>query len=263
MKNNGLPHGPKYRALARPLVAGFNPRRIADWARIPRYMRESREFRRKGGTVDIWSPVLQDYEESAGTARGHYFHQDLLVASKIFRNDPKSHVDVGSRIDGFVAHVAAFRKIQIIDIRALDEVGHPNIEFLQKDLLQDDCTLNDLADSVSCLHALEHFGLGRYGDPIDPNGHRKGLKSLTKMVSPGGRLYLGLPIAGVNQVHFNAQRIFSVQEILSWSEISDCFNLEGFDFVDDAGDLIRNADPSAVPMRLKFGCGIFEFKRFD
>jgi hypothetical protein len=36
-------------------------------------------------------------------------------------------------------------------------------------------TPDGYCDSLSCLHALEHFGLGRYGDPIDPRGHEKGI----------------------------------------------------------------------------------------
>lgn len=65
-------------------------------------------------------PCLEDRFALGGTASGQYFHQDLLVASKIFQNNPMRHVDVGSRIDGFVAHVASFREIEIIDISDLD-----------------------------------------------------------------------------------------------------------------------------------------------
>jgi hypothetical protein len=56
-------------------------------------------------------PCLDDKFAKSGIARGHYFHQDLLVAKKIFANNPELHVDIGSRIDGFVAHVASFREI--------------------------------------------------------------------------------------------------------------------------------------------------------
>ena len=37
-----------------------------------------------------------------------YFHQDFVVARKIFERNPRLHIDVGSRVDGFVAHVATF-----------------------------------------------------------------------------------------------------------------------------------------------------------
>ena len=41
------------------------------------------------------------------------------------------------------------------------------------------------ANCVSCLHTLEHIGLGRYGDPIDPDGRIKGLSSFASLVKPG------------------------------------------------------------------------------
>ena len=116
-------------------------------------------------------PCLLERNDNGGTANGHYFHQDLLVARRIFTADPMRHIDVGSRIDGFVANVASFREIEIIDIRPLDS-AIPNVSFLQADLMSEiDFSYEECCDSVSCLHALEHFGLGRYGDPVEYEGH--------------------------------------------------------------------------------------------
>ena len=70
-------------------------------------------------------------------------------------------------------------------------------------------------DSLSCLHTIEHFGLGRYGDPIDPAGYLKGLAQLKSMVAPGGMLYLSTPI-GPQRIEFNAHRIFSPATVISW-----------------------------------------------
>jgi hypothetical protein len=46
-------------------------------------------------------------------------------------------------------------------------------------------------DSISCLHALEHFGLGRYGDRLDPNGHETGFLKLLDMLKPGAGFISG------------------------------------------------------------------------
>jgi hypothetical protein len=73
------------------------------------------EFKNAGGKVTRKYMILKDYNEQAGSASGHYFHQDLLVASFIQKSSPERHIDVGSRIDGFVAHVASFRKIEILE----------------------------------------------------------------------------------------------------------------------------------------------------
>lgn len=72
------------------------------------------------------NPCLDDKYDNAGTWDGHYFYQDLYVAQKIFKKKPVKHVDIGSRIDGFVTHVASFREIELLDIRKM-ESSIPNI----------------------------------------------------------------------------------------------------------------------------------------
>lgn len=83
----------------------------------------------------------------------------------IFQNKPEKHIDIGSRVDGFVAHLASFREVFVFDIRNI-ESKVKNIHFVQADLMRFDENLTESTDSISCLHALEHFGLGRYGDEI-------------------------------------------------------------------------------------------------
>lgn len=156
-------------------------------------------------------PVLIDKEDSAGVANGHYFHQDLYVASKIFDNKPLKHVDIGSRIDGFVAHVAVYREIEVLDIRKVKN-NVSNIVFRQMDFMNFDDKFINYADSISSLHAIEHFGLGRYGDPIDYNGHIKAIENVYKMLKEGGRFYFSVPI-GWQRIEFNAHRVFSLKYI--------------------------------------------------
>ena len=206
-------------------------------------------------------PILSDYNENAGLVGGHYFYQDLFVAQKIFDKTPEVHVDVGSRIDGFVTHVASFREIKVFDIRPMEK-KLKNISFIQKDIMNDSPELNDICDSISCLHALEHFGLGRYGDPIDYFGHIKGLKSLNRMLKRGGILYLSVPI-GTQRIEFNAQRVFSVSYILEITK--PYFELIDFSYVDDKGefltDITFNRTNTENNFFCEFGCGIFEFKK--
>lgn len=218
-----------------------------------------RRFNEAGGEISHFYPILGDYREQAGTATGHYFHQDLLVASLIHDSNPQRHIDVGSRIDGFVAHVAAFRTIEVLDFRPLKDCGHKQIVFMQADLMSLDSKLHQITDSLSCLHALEHFGLGRYGDPIDPQGHLKGFANLHKMLKIDGTLYLSFPI-GVESIHFNAHRIFAPQDILKWS--NGIFKLERFDFVDDQGKLHQHQSVDNVP-NLSYGCGIFTLRKIS
>ncbi|MBL4627951.1 MAG: DUF268 domain-containing protein [Roseicyclus sp.] len=206
-------------------------------------------------------PVLLDKTDSSGTATGHYFHQDLLVAQKVFGSGADRVVDIGSRVDGFVAHVAAFRKIEVVDIRDLHS-DHDNIDFLQCDFMDKGSTQQlGQSDLVTCLHVLEHFGLGRYGDPIVTDGHIRGLRNLERLVSDGGRLIVSVPI-GRPRIEFNAHRIFSSGALASL--ISDDFALADFAFVDDHGDLHTGVDLAAHQAELDkmhFGCGIYDFRR--
>jgi hypothetical protein len=234
------------------------PFQFAKVNRIPRYLSERSKFKSAGGIISYTYPITTDYNNSAGSTSGHYFHQDLLVAQFIFEANPKTHIDIGSRIDGFVAHVAAFRKIKIFDIRMLPECGHPNIEFHQADVMLWDVG-NEITDSLSCLHTIEHFGLGRYGDSINPRGHITGLENLVKMLAPNGTIYISFPIGNTNEVHFNAHRVFHPRDIFSWAPNS--LELLRFDFIDDYGQLHKGFDVLNDDLVINHGCGIYTFKK--
>ena len=243
----------------RSIIAQFGlfPVRIKRIMLIKRYLDERYLFQKMGGLVSLTAPITNEYIELAGTARGHYFHQDLLVAQFIYKANPRRHIDVGSRIDGFVAHVASFRKIEVYDIRALNNCGYSNIEFKQADLMLR--SNSNVTDSLSCLHTIEHFGLGRYGDPINPNGHIEGLLSLIDMLEPDGILYISFPIGKINEVQFNAQRVFHPKDIFSWAP--DRLKLIRFDYVDDNGEIQKNFDLFNSELVVTYGCGIYTFRK--
>ena len=199
--------------------AGIQPKRwlpaLRGWSR---YAKDRSAFRSLADPTDFpWGrelPMLGEWDESAA-ALGSYFFQDQIVARWIYENQPARHVDIGSRIDGFVGHLAVFREVEVIDIRPLPHAIR-NIHFHQLDLMREiPPEWIGATDSLSCLHTIEHFGLGRYGDELDPNGHLKGLDQLKRMVAPGGLLYLSTPI-GPERIEFNAHRIFAPATVISW-----------------------------------------------
>lgn len=207
-------------------------------------------------------PCLSDKYAAAGTAQGHYFHQDLLVSQLIFKRSPRSHVDVGSRVDGFVAHVAAFRKIEVLDIRPLSaSIG--NITFRQADLMSMRSITSGYCDSLSCLHALEHFGLGRYGDPLNARGWQEGLLALATLLETGGLLYLSVPV-GAQRVEFNGHRVFAPNTVVTEAKLLG-LKLEAFHYIDDKGLLHENKAGTVEMLNkasnLHYGCGIFEFRK--
>lgn len=241
------------------ITLGFDPRKILLLRNYTKYKKNYKDFKRLGGNITHHHIILNDFTDLAGSAKGHYFHQDLLVANFIYQKKPIRHIDIGSRVDGFVAHVAAFRSIDVIDIRDLEDTGHENIIFTKADLMSYQESQHEITDSLSCLHAIEHFGLGRYRDTIDPQGHIKGFNNILKMLKPNGILYISFPIGRQNEVHFNAHRVFHPADILNWAYDKDALQLERFDFVDDDGDLHKNIDVKNDEVSVDCGCGIYTF----
>lgn len=247
---------------------GFNPIRLINTLRgfpsmLLEYWRIRGENRLKGSPyrLSLSIPRPEDRYMASGSIPRHYFHQDLFVARKVFLAKPRKHVDVGSRIDGFVAHVAAFRSIEVLDIRPSHKVVK-NISFSQVDLMHLPREFREYCDSLSCLHALEHFGLGRYGDELNIEGHKLGFDSLKSMLTLNGVMYLSVPI-GPERIDFNAHRVFSVKTILALA--GQDLRLLEFSYIDDAGEMhenVRLADESAqTSFGCYYGCGVFVFRK--
>lgn len=240
--------------------AGIAPLNLKLLPEFPKFIKNLVEFKKLGGQVSKYYPVLDDRLEPAGIAKGQYFHQDLLVANFIYLQNPIRHIDIGSRIDGFVAHVASYRVIEVFDIRDLPISEHSNLKFNQVNILEVNSNLNEeITDSISCLHTLEHIGLGRYGDPIDPNGSRLAFLKICKMVKPGGLIYLSVPISLENRVEFNAHRFFKVGELLQWCPPN--IKLTRFDYVDNENNLYMNMDVSKLEFPNKIALGIYTFQK--
>tara|TARA_B100001093_G_C26838731_1_gene1019547 strand:+ start:479 stop:1270 length:792 start_codon:yes stop_codon:yes gene_type:complete len=245
--------------LRRLKEVGLNFRNLMNIQKFFLYKKQMKQWVDGGGKVSKKYVVLYDFNCNSGISKGQYFHQDLLVAGYIFKNNPKRHVDVGSRVDGFVAHVASFRKIEVLDIRPQPESSHKNIQYKKADLMTSQNI--EKTDSISCLHAIEHFGMGRYGDKIDVEGHIKGINNLVNLVREGGVLYISFPIGIADQVHFNAHRVFHPHTILSVNSIAQEMVLIRFDYVDDNGDLHQDVSIDDLIDTVRYGCGIYTFKK--
>lgn len=191
-------------------------RLLRGFTALPAYVLQMQRYLRASGGRDVplvVRPCLHDSRAEGGATQSEYFWQDLYVARQIAQANPTCHLDVGSRVDGFVAHVASFRAIEVMDIRPIT-ANVPGVIFRQMDLMQLPQEYHSYCDSLSCLHALEHFGLGRYGDPIKPLGHEDGLRNLSRILRPRGTLYLALPV-GRARVLFNSHRVLDPHRIVS------------------------------------------------
>ncbi len=244
-------------------LAGFDPMGFAQYVGgIPRFLRDARAYRKihKAQTPFPlrWSgikPLTRDFRDSAGTAKGHYFYQDLWAAKSVFAASPSSHVDIGSRIDGFVGHVLSFMPVTVIDVRPLESEVE-GLTFIQDDATEMSTFDDNSIESLSSLHAIEHFGLGRYGDPIDPNSCFKAMASLARVLKPGGRLYFSGPV-GRERLEFNAHRVFCPDTVMQGFS---SLQLVSFACVKDDGEFVRNTTPDSV-RNSHFACGMFEFTK--
>jgi hypothetical protein len=239
---------------------GFHPGELALLRRMPQFWREARLYERAQGDRfpldrSLIQPMLGDYRAQAGNARGQYFHQDLWAARRIYAARPPLHVDVGSRIDGFVAHVLTFMPVTVVDIRPLQS-DVEGLTFRQGDMCRLDGFATGSVPSVSSLHAVEHVGLGRYGDPIDPEGCFTALRELSRIVQAGGTLYIGLPV-GRERLIFNSERVFDPRTVVR--TLAD-MRLDAFDAVDDEERFVPNANLETFA-RAEYSCGLFQFTK--
>lgn len=195
---------------------GFDPRKFTtNMVAWPGFLADAAVYVKKCKTssehkfplrINALYPVLGEKNAQAGSF-GAYFFQDLYVAKRIYKRKPSMHVDIGSRVDGFVAHLLTFMQVTILDVRPLN--GIEGLTCVSADATNlRSCIEDDSIPSLSCLHALEHFGLGRYGDNINPNAWRDGLSEMHRILEPNGILYLSVPI-GNEILEFNAHRVFS------------------------------------------------------
>lgn len=204
-------------------------------------------------------PCFLDRFAEGGEASGYFFQQNQIVAELIYEARPAHHVDVGSRIDLLVAKLALFCPVEVIDYRPINTTAR-NISYRQADIMRAQPELEDYTNSLSSVDALECFGLGRYGEPLDPDGHRKGFRTLARMVRLGGRFYFAVPISSRQRFEFNAHRIFSLPYLVEMVGAHG-FDIESFHYVDDAGEAHRNVDhrsgDAAHTFGLHCGAGIF------
>ncbi|MGD2145816.1 MAG: DUF268 domain-containing protein [Anaerolineae bacterium] len=205
------------RRWLRPLIPAESGQWRSAIKQYIQYWRDWQRYRRLPGSEAL---ALRDaypclYDNNART-RVHpsYFHQDIWALGRLIERRPSLHVDVGSN-HTWVGMVTTLTRVVFVDIRPLRArvrcllpVSGSIIRLPFAD---------DAVASLSCLHVVEHIGLGRYGDPLDPAGTRKAVAELKRVLAPGGHLYLSLPL-GRPAVHFNAHRIHSPGQILDYTQ---------------------------------------------
>ena len=178
-----------------------------------------------------------------------YFFQNTWCASMIFNHKPKSHYDVGSHAL-LVGILSQFVPVTMVDIRPI-KLQLDNLSFLEGSILNLPFTDSSI-ESLSSICVIEHIGLGRYGDPIDAFGSEKAAQELSRVLRPGGNLYISLPVDSENRIYFNAHRAFTRESVLK------LFN--SLTLVEEKYIYGDNLVDSYNPQK-GFGTGLFYFKK--
>jgi hypothetical protein len=198
-------------------------------------------------------PRLLDRSPETHTFDRHYVYMDRWAFKHLLNDHPIKHVDVGSSIR-FLSFASTVVPVDFVDIRPI-QVDFDNFKCISGSILAMPYADNSVS-SLSCLHVAEHIGLGRYGDPLDPEGTKKACLELSRILQPGGHLYFALPI-GQGATFFNAHRVHSPAVILSYFQ---GLKLLSFAAVSDAGNFISQANIDDFKLS-SYSCGCFVFTK--
>jgi SAM-dependent methyltransferase len=204
---------------------------------------------------DDRQPCLQDGTITCGFDR-HYVYHTAWAARVLAANRPARHVDISSSLY-FCSIVSAFLPVDYYEYRPAN-LRLDNLAVNTADLLRLPWADGSVR-SLSCMHVVEHIGLGRYGDPLDATGDVKAMNELARVVAPGGTLLLVCPV-GRPRVVFNAHRINSVEQILGY--FPDFVQAE-FALIPDGRTglgLLRDASPTFANEQW-YGCGCFHLTK--
>lgn len=234
-------------------LAVLYPRPFLGLIFIPRFLLHFLRYSRlsKGQrTVYEMQPCLGDWT-SATPFDAHYFYQGAWLARILAAVKPESHVDVGTSVMT-IATISAFVPIEFIDVRPLQAKLH-GLQCRKGDILH--LPFKDKSiKSISCMHVIEHIGLGRYGDPLDPAGSEKAATELKRVLASGGKLYLTLPV-GRERICFNAHRVHHPAKVL---QMFEGLQLVEFSYVDDRGHFHAASTPEKCA-GMEYACGMYQF----
>lgn len=186
----------------------------------------------------------------------HYIYHPAWAARIIAKINPKKHVDISSILN-FSTIVSAFVPVEFYDYRPAN-IKLSNLISKKADLTSLPFKNNSI-ESLSCMHTIEHIGLGRYGDPIDPDGDLKAMKELSRVLAKNGNLLFVTPI-GKSKIQFNAHRIYSYDQIISY--FPDLIIKEFTIIPDNASTerIIYNASKELSDEQ-NYACGCFWFTK--
>lgn len=201
-------------------------------------------------------PCLSDNTAQTGFDR-HYVYHPAWATRIIIQNKPAKHIDISSTLH-FCSILSAILPVEFYDYRPA-KLELPNLKSLPGDLMNLPFEANSV-ESLSCMHTVEHVGLGRYGDLLDYDGDIKAINELKRVLAPKGTLLFVVPLGAKDTICFNAHRIYSKEQVLDL--FSDLY-LKEFTLIPESeldGGLIKHPDQKLLNKQF-YGCGCFWFTK--
>ncbi len=231
----------------------LSPFVLGDFYFFDRLKNNIKDDRFELNVLDL-NPQIRDKTIGTGFDR-HYVYHTSWAARKVKEINPTVHTDISSSLY-FCGIVSAFLPVNFYDYR-------PAALYLSN-LKSEAGNLHSLPfqtesiDSLSCMHTIEHVGLGRYGDPIDPKGDIKAIEEIKRVLKSGGSFLYVAPIGKKALIEFNAHRIYTYDLVMS---MMGGLTLKEFSLIPEFekdGGIILNADPKLLENE-HYACGCFHF----
>ncbi|MFA6476213.1 MAG: DUF268 domain-containing protein [Candidatus Paceibacterota bacterium] len=213
------------------------------------YKKVDNEKRFKINLKDFY-PQIKDKTVATNFDR-HYVYHVAWAVRKVLEIKPEFHTDISSSLY-FSSTLSASIPVKFYDYRPA-QLKLSNLESSPADLMRLPFLDNSIK-SLSCMHTIEHIGLGRYGDPIDPNGDLKAIGELKRVLASEGSLFFVVPL-GQPKIEFNAHRIYSYKMVV---DLFSDLELKEFYFIPESGDPVVN-EKEEVVNKSNYACGCFWF----
>ena len=176
-------------------------------------------------TKSTLAPRLTDATAITGYDNDYLGHAAWATRA-IQAINPDFHTDFASNLY-FVAMLSAFVPTKFYDYRP------PSLNFTNLEVDFVNMTNMPFHDAslpcVSSLSVIEHIGLGRYGDQLDPDGDLKAINEIKRITQKAGSVLINVPIGKSPLIAFNAHRIYSKEQI---EDLFSGFILKDFSFLD-------------------------------
>lgn len=185
--------------------------------KLPSFIKNYHSFKRLNSKkrfevklLDLY-PCLCDNTPTTGFDP-HYLYHISWATRCVKKINPAKHIDFSSHVY-FSSLLSAFIPVDFYDYRPANIILS-GLETKGANLINLPFSDNSLS-SISCMHVVEHIGLGRYGDPINPEADLKAIQELIRVLAYEGNLLFVVPI-GKPRLMFNGHRIYSYNQILEY-----------------------------------------------